>query len=251
MNNNNNVVSRNSNKFINKIKKRVGKSGLGLVIGVIVLVMILGLIYYFYNASSISYSNNNPLWVDKPINASTSMVRPKKVPNAANAYSFSYSLWIYVSDWNYKFGEDKTIFVRKNSLGVGPDSLSLGLYPKTNTLNARINTDKGPQTCDIKDIPLQKWVHIGYVVNNRNVDVYIDGKLERSCVLKGLPLMYRQDKVYIADNGGFYGQIGKFQFFSKSLTPTDIQNLYTSGPFDAKLFDINLFNRGQLITVDS
>ena len=139
MNNNNNVVSRNSNKFINKIKKRVGKSGLGLVIGVIVLVMILGLIYYFYNASSISYSNNNPLWVDKPINASTSMVRPKKVPNAANAYSFSYSLWIYVSDWNYKFGEDKTIFVRKNSLGVGPDSLSLGLYPKTNTLNARIN----------------------------------------------------------------------------------------------------------------
>ena len=32
-------------------------------------------------------------------------MRPKSIPNAANAYSFSYSLWIYVSDWNYKFGE--------------------------------------------------------------------------------------------------------------------------------------------------
>ena len=233
----------------NNTKKLGG--GLMIVIGVIVLVMVLALVYYLYSASSTSYSKNNPLWVSKPINASNSTLTPKTVPNAANAYSFSYSVWIYVSDWNYKFGENKTIFVRKNSLGTGDNSLFLGLYPSTNTLHATINTDKGLQSCDIKDIPLQKWVHVGYVVNNRNVDVYIDGKLERSCVLKGLPLMYRQDKVYIAADGGFYGQIGKFQFFSKSLTPTDIQNIYSSGPFDSSLFNVNFFNRGQIVTVDS
>lgn len=241
----------NNNSVSNNRGIKFGKSKIGLVVGIVVLLMLLVLIYYFYNSASTAYSKNNPLWVDKPINAASATMRPKSIPNAANAYSFSYSLWIYVSDWNYKFGEDKTIFVRKNSLGVGDDSLFLGLYPSTNTLHATINTDKGTQSCDIKDIPLQKWVHIGYVVNNRNVDVYIDGKLERSCVLKGLPLMYRQDKVYIADNGGFFGQIGKFQFFSKSLNPTDIQSLYTAGPFDAKLLDINFFNRGQIVTVDS
>ena len=62
--------------------------------------------------------------------------------------------------------------------------------------------------------------------------------------------MYRQDKVYIADNGGFFGQRENSNSF-KTLNPTDIQSLYTAGPFDAKLLDINFFNRGQIVTVDS
>ena len=37
--------------------------------------------------------------------------------------------------------------------------------------------------CDVKDVPLQRWVCVTIVASGRVLDVYIDGKLSRSCVL--------------------------------------------------------------------
>ena len=39
---------------------------------------------------------------------------------------------------------------------------------------------------DVKSIDLQKWVCICVVLSGRRLDVYMDGKLNRSSVLKGM-----------------------------------------------------------------
>ena len=228
------------------------KSNKGLVIGLLVLVLVIILVYVMYRDTASDFMKRNPVWVDHPTNAFTNKIKPRRPPRNTNPYAFTYSLWVYVSDWNYKFGSWKNIFVRTERKGKGFIDMEPGLffYPKTNSIHARISTTADSlEGCDIKNIPLQKWVHIAYVLNNRNVDMYVDGKLERSCVLKGIPVIRDNSRVYIAKDGGFYGQISRFQFFGHALEPNDVLTLYTTGPYDGKQYDVNFFKDGHFIKV--
>ena len=252
-------TSNSGNSVGNKMKSmgntvyHHAQSNKGLVIGLIVLIFIVIIVMSIYSDSSSEYASKNPVLVDQPTNAFTNKIKSKKPPKNANPYASTYSLWVYVSDWNYKFGSWKNIFVRQSNFSkTGNIDLEPGMffYPKTNSIHARISTTVDPnEGCDIKNIPLQKWVHIAYVLNNRNVDMYVDGKLERSCVLKGLPIIRDDSRIYIAKDGGFYGQISRFQFFGSALRPNDVMNLYTSGPYDGKKYNVNFFKSGQLVKI--
>ena len=46
---------------------------------------------------------------------------------------------------------------------------------------------------------------------------------------------------------GFEKFFSRFQFFSKALNPSDVQDIYTAGPYDGKRFDINFFKGGHVI----
>jgi hypothetical protein len=160
------------------------------------------------------------------------------VKNSELGLEFSYSVWIYIQDWTHGW---KNIFVKGSgspgsSTSDEPASSQLRapglwLYPDTNSLHARINTYASPnEGCDIKNIPLQKWVHIGYVLNNRTVDMYIDGKLERSCVLRGVPKL-NDSELVVCDNNGFFGKISNLVYYKYALKPEDIHNIYSNGPY--------------------
>ena len=99
-----------------------------------------------------------------------------------------------------------------------------------------------------KNIPLQKWVHIGYVLNNRSIDIYINGKLQRTCVLKGLPIpLNPKDKLRITVSGGFYGKVGRTQYFARSLRPEEIASLYYRGPTGASQYRVRFFQDGRIV----
>ena len=105
------------------------------------------------------------------------------------------------------------------------------MYPNSNSLHARITTYAAAnEGCDVKNIPLQKWVHIGYVLNNRTVDLYLNGKLERSCVLRGVPKL-NEDKVHFGLNGGFFGKLSNVVYYRKALNPDQIYSIYSGGPY--------------------
>ena len=263
---NSNSVNRNANnvgnkgrRFANKVK-RTAASHKGLLIGLLVLVLVIIMVSYLYYDSAGSYSSRNPILIGHPTNAFTGNDNGLKssgytLPRSTNPYNFTYSFWVYVSDWNYKFKQWKNIFIRQPP-GKNPTSIEPGLYfyPMTNAIHARISTTQDPnEGCDIKNIPLQKWVHIAYVLNTRNVDMYVDGKLERSCVLKGIPVIRNNSKVFIAKNGGFYGQIARFQFFNSALQPDDVLNIYSRGPYEGRKYNVkmNFFKGGHFVNVHS
>lgn len=210
---------------------------------IIVLVIILILIFlilwikHLYDRAQYK-SKESPFIVTEPINAFRKDGKPvarKMVPYPVDGLAFTYSLWIYIADWNYNFGKWKNIFLKGDDFQRAP---GLWLYPKTNSLHARINTHADyNEGCDIRNIPLQKWVHIVYVLNNRTVDIYIDGKLERSCVLRGVPVLNKKP-VSVADGGGYYGNISKFQYFTRALNPSDVAEIYSEGPYLQKRFKI-------------
>jgi len=249
-------MANNNSVTNNTVKKSNSSGGLGKVFFIIfIVVFIVGLIYVIYLAVDAVNKRNamNPVVVNDVIDAD--VTRPAfNLPEVTMGLNQAFSTWIYVKDFNYKFGQYKNILWKGNPGAGGGDvhSPSIWLYPLTNSLKVVTSTNdaSGVESCDIPNIPLMTWVHICYVLNNRTVDIYINGKLERSCALRNIPKL-TADPVFITNNKGFYGKVGKTQYFTKSLLPTDVINLYQQGPLGSTQYQVQFFQDGKFISVNN
>ena len=224
---------------------------------VLFLIFIIYLIYVAFKLSD-DARKNSPVIVNEVIDAYVS--RPGiELPSPTIGMAHSFSTWIYVKDWNYNFGKYKSILWKGNPSSSSDENgngnihcPSIWLYPLTNSLKVVTSTTvaEGVESCDIQNIPLMTWVHVVYVLNNRTVDIYINGKLERSCALKGIPNI-TTDKVYITggDPPGYYGKIGKTQYFTKALLPNDVASLYQQGPLGTTQYQVKFFTDGKLMNI--
>ncbi len=83
--------------------------------------------------------------------------------------------------------------------------------------------------CTIKDIPIQKWVHVVITVTNNSIEVYLDGKLYQTCPIKGAPKP-SLDNMHVGANGGFNGYIAQLEYSNMALPFTEIKKIYNKGP---------------------
>lgn len=158
--------------------------------------------------------------------------------------NFTYSTWIYVDDWNYRYGDAKIIFSRmlgsETDVAAQPSpSVSLGEAKNNLIISATVyddaqNTDSqtgnfNVQTFVVDNIPIQKWVNVVVTTYGRTMDIYLDGKLVRTAILQGVPKINTTAPVYITPNGGFAGWTSKFQYWNKSMNPQDVWNIYKRG----------------------
>ena len=202
-----------------------------ILLGIILLIVLVVVIVILVNRAKKNKANVSVL-MGAPADAFDLKDKSFPVKNSDEGLEFSYSVWIYIQDWTRGW---KNIFVKGGKTdSAGTNSArapGLWLYPDTNALHARINTFASPnEGCDIKNIPLQKWVHIAYILNNRTVDIYIDGKLERSCVLRGVPKL-NDEPVRVCDNGGYFGKISNLVYFRYAMKPDEVYKIYASGPY--------------------
>jgi hypothetical protein len=199
-----------------------------ILLGILLLIVLVVVIIILVNRAKKNKANVSVL-MGAPADAFDLKDKSFIVKNSDEGLEFSYSVWIYIQDWTRGW---KNIFVKGNkTAGAGARAPGLWLYPDTNALHARINTFASPnEGCDIKNIPLQKWVHIAYILNNRTVDIYIDGKLERSCVLRGVPKL-NDEPVHVCDNGGYFGKISNLVYFRYAMKPDEVYKIYASGPY--------------------
>lgn len=125
----------------------------------------------------------------------------------------------------------KTILTFINNMSSGINKI----YPELNKQSASclvdnsINADPTIGTCIAKMIPLQKWVSIIVSVYNQIVDIYIDGQLISSCVLKGFPSI-STDELNITPDGGFSGKIARVVCSNTAMTVNNARKIYASGP---------------------
>lgn len=238
-NNKVNVVN-NSKRSLQSITSNLSKNGSGsgstlvvILLGFVLLIVLIIVIVILVKKGNEKKSNVFTL-IKSPVDAFglSKNNEFKDLKNSDLGLEFSYSVWIFVQDWTRGW---KNIFVKGDkSAGAGTSASrapGLWLYPDTNALHARINTYASPnEGCDIKNIPLQKWVHIVYVLNNRTVDIYIDGKLERSCVLRGVPKLNNKP-LYVCDNNGFFGKISNLVYYRYAMKPNEVYEVYSKGPY--------------------
>lgn len=89
--------------------------------------------------------------------------------------------------------------------------------------------------CDLAEVPLQRWVCITVVSSGRVLDVYLDGKLARSCVMDNVTQVPRGKlRLRLGESGGFGGRYSSVQMWNKQLTPDVIYGIYMMGPTQAQ-----------------
>lgn len=113
-----------------------------------------------------------------------------------------------------------------------------GSYPLSSLITG-YNQEKNYSARDKCDIPngieYQRWVLVGVVGNGRTLDIYIDGKLARSCVYKAnWALNNGQGKgkimLGLGNGGKLRGFFSNANYYSWALSPEEMWRTYQNGP---------------------
>jgi hypothetical protein len=170
------------------------------------------------------------------------------VPDNGEQGTYGYQFWMYVTDWNYKFGKDKHVMSRDDPSNSAIMNPMISLHPTDNTMKVSVSifpatgdsskVEPAPAghsgstddvfVCEIPNIPLQTWLAVTVSVSTRNLDVYLNGKLVKSCFLSGVSKPV-SGSVTLNKDGGFSGWMCAFYHYAKLLVPTDAQSFYNSG----------------------
>ncbi len=236
-----------------------------LIIGVIAYI-----IYRFMNRDMTSFTlvsgarklteQGTPLTVDN-----------SRMPVTMNGQEYGFSFWMYLSDYKIT-SVPKLLFVR----GMQQDNTPLGGNPivfldqATNKLYVSISTNQLatykqanngalptlPQiatrsrnlmgsyvTSVIEYVPLQRWVHIAFTVQDRMLSVFMDGDLYTvESVADEVDMSTGQRPIFSSTSGNVKvgslgdataptsGYLGRLEFFNYGLTQRDVKNMYKKGP---------------------
>lgn len=87
-------------------------------------------------------------------------------------------------------------------------------------------------TCDYKSLDLSTWNNVCLVMNSKTLEIYLNGKLVKSCVYHSY---FRVDnsglKVsYLQQQANFDGYLSRIQLFNNVLNPDEIYKNYLQGP---------------------
>jgi len=206
------------------------------IIGIFVILIIILLILYFSKGTkTISHLKSA---MDQ------SVIKKKDIndEDGSTSTQYAYSAWFYVNEWETNFGKEKILLQRTNSGGkhqVFNPKISLG--ETENDIIVTINSDakhshSPPVTkCEIKNFPIQTWVNVIVSLDTRTLDLYLDGKLVRTCILPGIAKEAKGNILVTPHGSGFSGWTSNIQYFSKPLNPQQAYNIYKNGAGSASL----------------
>jgi hypothetical protein len=201
-----------------------------IILIILIIVLFLLLIHYVMKDS-------NKL-SDLTSGETLQTISPEDLPDGESSSNFTYSIWFYIDDWNYRYGDKKVLFARIGNNVLCPKVfftpsvnnlvVNITVYPtETNTMNG--TPKPSVFTCGIPNVPLQKWCNFLMTSYGRTMDLYLDGKLVKTCVLPGVPKIESSASVYITPNGGFSGWTSSFKYWGESTNPQKAWDIYKEG----------------------
>lgn len=176
--------------------------------------------------------------------------------NERTGIEFSYSFFIYINPSTFS-GNAVLKHVFHKGYGCPWPLMGPGvfLHGHENTMRVFMNTYKNPYSyCDIKNIPVQKWVHVVLCCYKKGLDVYVNGKLANRISFKGtMPYQNFQDIVLFSNanynnlkaisvtggandsnpfniEGAFRGLFSNFVYTRYALSSNEIHSLMKAGP---------------------
>lgn len=186
-------------------------------------------------------------------------VKPSaEIPATKNGQEFTYSFWLYLSEHYEATSDHKLVFQRGllDSFGasnplVFMDSSTNKMYIAIRTNNSQpINTlaevlppsNKHYLVGTIDYVPLQRWVHVAFTIQDGNFTIYMDGDIyavkniadmtdtmDASLARPILRGTAGDIEVGRASNM-VDGYLSKLEFFNYTVSQSDIAALYKYGP---------------------
>ena len=216
-----------------------------ILLGVIVVVILYLVYVYVFSdtTSSVLYSGGNAKNVKK--------IKATMLPSNKQSVNFTFSIWVYVNNWQYRYGVEKVIYRRLDdgpnkstspqvSLGAATNQLAITIdtCPVTGTTGTANTCPSTPNSWTVNNIPIQKWCNIIISTNNRAVDTYIDGKLVNTHVLINVPKINNNAPIFVTPDGGFSGNTSKFRYLARVISPIEAYEIYREGPGGNWLSDL-------------
>jgi len=229
-----------------------------LLICVIVIIIILLLLFTFRYALKDNTILSDVREANVPFTISKINLM-KSSSSSQVSTNFTYSVWIYVKDWNYNYGYYKPIFGRNDSPNdvitdidaLDNDNSTMKPCPfvcldKTENKVWFIMYYREPTgskisyfKCDVSNIPIQKWIQLTFSIYNKTLDIYLNGKLAKTCVMPQITTVSEEaGDIYvcglsgISNTGskpGFSGYISKLQYYPNAMNPQEVWNIYSEG----------------------
>ena len=275
-----------------------------------IIMIVFCLVVGIYLVQKINVLKNYNDFISSPESARrTDEITLRSIPHTELKKSqghYAISVWMFIDDWNYRFGQEKVILQKKSDNLTLPkiylDSFKNDLYISTKVLNdeqtsyqgalrkviddagkSEVLTDEAIYECRsadnkiydndgtmvgdgiscanigisqevvIENIPLQKWVNIIFNMNNRALEVYMNGKLYQTKAFDNLidPIILNNGNIEIAPGGGFGGYISKVQYYPYYITSEKAWSIYKGGFGDAFESTLDRFNMSLSFYKDS
>jgi hypothetical protein len=145
------------------------------------------------------------------------------IADAASVRAASVDAYLStLADYNYANFDSSNTYQ-----GLSDDTGTAGSTTATGSAGRSSNS---AYICKINNFPLQRWVSLVVSLNNRTLDLYLNGKLVRTCILPATAVIDSTASVSLTPDGGFKGWTSNTQYFSKALNPHEVYNIYAVGP---------------------
>lgn len=184
-----------------------------IILGSVLVVLIIFMLFrsYFDGKQSLVSQTKLSNMVDV-----TSVSKP-------NASILSYSIFVHIGQWTNS-ADPQTLFERDTELKV--------YFTNGAGLKVKVYDDDTPSDIVVtNNFPIQKWVHIGIVIDNNIMDVYLDGKMVKSVQLKSVISPTEESDIgygktsAIADNT----HIAEHKRLTYAADPKEMWDLYMEG----------------------
>ena len=214
-----------------------------LIIKVVIMVIVLVVLYYVGNYLITRYltsSSTSPYILKNTKNAKNALVISQD-PNSVNyipikkseeqdGIQFTYGFWFLIEGMDYKKGEWKHIFHKGNSSSYPNRAPGAWIHPDRNSIRIYMNTMENIlEYVDVDNIPIRKWVYMNIVLNNRNLDIYVNGYIKIRKELSSLPKQ-NDDDFWVSMYGGFEGYLSNIRYYANAVDFNEIYNSIKAGP---------------------
>lgn len=237
------TTATTSGGFLNHLKQH---KWIYLCALIIIVISIFGVLRYAWNRKY------NPILLNEPIrgvvygNSTTNRTMTdeqsadgiplpdaklhNKIPSLGENRNLSFYLWIYPENQTDNFLPYNTSSLQ--SILQWGENFYLMYEPLRNELVLKVHVlvqpDHEYQEFRISNcLLLQKWNMVLFSIDNRYIDIYINGSLYRSILLYNVPF-FEEDGWYLYRGKGFIGSVTAIRYFNYTLNDLEAQQLYNA-----------------------
>tara|TARA_B100000787_G_scaffold170220_1_gene164922 strand:- start:189 stop:896 length:708 start_codon:yes stop_codon:yes gene_type:complete len=171
-------------------------------------------------------------------------VAKQSIPASTQGLEYNINFWMFLNDYTYRMNQDKVIVQKGEGNIVNPvillekNSNNLKIKVSTSYFNSHDETQNNMvddmevdehEEFIVNNIKLQRWTNINITFVDNSIDVYLNGKLVNSFILKGFPKI-NSGGLVITPNGGFNGRISNLLYTNKGFSFKKIYSIYKNGP---------------------
>ena len=162
--------------------------------------------------------------------------------NEKDGIEFTWSVWLYLNgfqkdsdSYHHVFNKGNTITSQSNGSfpGTTTPNNAPGLYinPHYDGFRVIMNSFSNPyqEVIEVTDLPMTKWINVVIRVQDKNCDIYVNGRLVKRRVMTDV-VKQNYDDVHVSLNDGFSGYLSNLTYFNRSISVTQIQDIISIGP---------------------